>query len=398
MPLTELSVKALKPAEKTIRVFDGHGLYLEITPTGRKYWRLKYRHAGKERLLALGVYPRVTLAQARDKFKAAHKLLEEGQDPSFSMSRRAKRAAAVMSAANSFEAIAREWWEVKKKIWVESHANRIITSFEKDVFPQIGCRPVREITTPELMAVLRTVEKRGVYDTLSRVQQRMRAVFRYAIQTGRAHHNPAAELGGVFVAPRVKHREALAADELPEFLFALKTYPGTPEVKLGIELLLLTFVRPGELRWATWDEFDLEGAVWRIPAERMKMRAPHLVPLSKQTIEILRALHALTGHHQLLFPGSVDKSRPISENTFNDAIRKRLGFAATSHGFRATASTILNEQHFRADAIERQLAHTEKNRVRAAYHRSEYLEERKQMMQWWADYLDAAIGAQKLAA
>ena len=390
MLLTELKVKSLKPRERNFRVFDGHGLYLEVTPAGSKYWRLKYRYNDHEKVLALGVYPIVTLAQAREKFKAARTLLDDGEDPSLSMSKQAKKLAAQLRAANNFEAMAREWWNLKKSTWVADHARRVMTSFESDVFPRIGKRPINEITTPEIVSVLRAVEKRGVFDTVLRLQQRVRAVFRYAIQTGRAQSNPANELGGIWTGHRVKHREALSADALPAFLRALDSYPGTSEVRIGIELLLLTFVRPGEMRWAKWDEFDLENALWRIPGERMKMRAPHLVPLSAQSIRRLTELRERTGDGELLFPGAVSKGRPISENTFNDAIRKRMGFAATSHGFRATASTILNEHKFHADAIERQLAHVERNKVRAAYHRSEYLEERVSMMQWWADYLDQA--------
>jgi len=389
MPLTDPATKAAKPGEKPYKLADAGGLYLEVFPNGSRYWRLKYRHAGKEKRLALGVYPAVSLAEARKKAAAAKKLLEAGEDPAATMSKREKKRAARLKTENSFEAVAREWWANKKGHWTPDHAGCILRSLEADALPALGHRPIAEITPPEVLDVVRAVERRGALDVASRVQQRIKAVFRYAVQTGRASFNPSAELAGVLMTRKVQHRAALSREALPDFVKQLEAYPGSPEVKQALKLLMLSFVRPGELRWARWEEFDLEAKLWRIPGERMKMKAPHLVPLSRQFMEVLEELRPLTGRYALVFPGANDRERPISENTMNDAIRKRLGFAATSHGFRATASTILNEAGFRADAIERQLAHAERNKVRAAYHRSEYLEERAKMMQWWADYLDS---------
>ncbi len=389
MPLTDSTIKTAKPGEKPYKLADAGGMYLEVFPNGSRYWRLKYRHAGKEKRLALGVYPLVSLREARGKREEARRLLDAGEDPAASMTKREKKRAARLKAENSFENLAREWWGNSKGHWTPDHAKRIIESLENEVFPALGHRPITEITSPEVLDVVRAVERRGVLETASRVQQRIKSVFRFAIQTGQAAYNPSAELAGVLMTRKVQHREALSRDALPAFVKQLQTYPGTPEVKHALTLLMLTFVRPGELRGARWEEFDLEANVWRIPAERMKMGAPHLVPLSRQALEVLEELRPLTGRFSLLFPGSNDRTRPISENTLNDAIRKRLGFSATSHGFRSTASTILNEDGFRPDAIERQLAHAEQNKVRAAYHRTEYLEERTRMMQAWADYLDA---------
>ncbi len=389
MPLTDPAIKATQPKDKPFKLADAGGMYLEVFPNGSRYWRLKYRHAGKEKRLALGVYPDVSLKEARGKREAARKLLDAGEDPAASMSKREKKRAARLKAENSFENLAREWWTNTKGRWTPDHAKRIMDSLENEVFPAIGHRSITEITSPEVLDVVRAVERRGVLETASRVQQRIKSVFRFAIQTGQAVYNPSAELAGVLMTRKVQHREALSRDALPSFVKQLEAYPGTPEVKHAIKLLMLTFVRPGELRGARWEEFDLEAKLWRIPAERMKMKAPHLVPLSRQALAVLEDLRPLTGRFALVFPGANDRTRPISENTMNDAIRKRLGFSATSHGFRSTASTILNEDGFRPDAIERQLAHAEQNKVRAAYHRTEYLEERTKMMQAWADFLDA---------
>lgn len=388
MPLTDTALRNAGPGEKPYKLSDAGGLFLLVTPNGGKWWRLKYRHGGKEKLLSLGVYPAVTLAAARKAREEAKALLITGADPAATMTKREKTRAARLKSENGFEALAREWWGKKQGAWTKDHANRILESLVKDAFPSIGHRTITEITPPDILDVLRTIEQRGALDVAARVQQRIKNVFRYAIQTGRAGANPSAELAGVLETRKVQHREAMSREVLPSFLAKLDDYPGTLQTKHALTLIMLTFVRPGELRGARWEEFDLEEKAWRIPGERMKMKAPHLVPLSRQALATLEALRPLTGQHALIFPGANDRERPISENTLNDAIRKRLGIAATSHGFRATASTILNEAGFRADAIERQLAHVERNKVRAAYHRSEYLDERTKMMQWWADYLD----------
>lgn len=363
-------------------------MYLFVTPNGSKYWRLKYRFNGKEKTLALGVSPEVSLAKARDDREAAKKLIQVGIDPV--AKRKKEKRLAVLSAENSFESIAQEWHETKKGEWIESHAHRVLSSLEVDVFPEIGKIPIADINTQDLLSVIRKVERRGALDVASRILQRTNAVFRYAVQTGRIKFNPAIDLKGVLKTRKVEHRLALKASELPTFLSQLDNYAGDPETKLALRLLILTFVRPGELRGAEWAEFDIEKAEWRIPAERMKMQQEHIVPLSHQAIDILNELKPLTGTNDLLFPNRNRNGKSMSENTLIYAMY-RMGYhsRATAHGFRATASTILNEQGWRPDVIERQLAHRERNKVRAAYHRSEYLQERKKMMQAWSDYIDS---------
>lgn len=387
MPLTDTAARQAKPKEAAYKLADSGGLYLLVQPNGAKYWRLKYRIAGKEKVLALGVYPEVKLAEARTKRDEAKKLISSGTDPI--AARREEERQKKIRAGNSFEAIAREWHEQQRGRWTDDTAGRAIALLEADLFPSLGDRPITEITAPMVLEAVRKVEKRGALDVASRALQRAKAVFRYAIQTGRAEYNPASDLAGALKTRKVEHRAALGRSELPELLRKIEAYDGQPVTRLALRLVVLTFVRSGELREASWEEFDLERAEWRIPAERMKMRAPHIVPLSSQAVAILKELQPLTGRYPLVFPGQNDHERPMSENTLLYAMY-RMGYhgRATVHGFRATASTILNESGFRHDAIERQLAHAERNKVRAAYHRSEYLEERKKMMQWWADFLD----------
>ncbi len=388
MPLTNTRISTCKAKKQPYKLTDSGGMYLLVHPNGSKYWRLKYRLHGKEKTLALGVYPDVSLAQARADRDTAKKEIKTGIDPV--VKRREEKHLAILSAENTFEAVAREWHEQKREQWTPDHAGSVIKSLEDDAFPSaLGTKPMNEITAKDVLAVIRKVEKRGALETASRVLQRVASVFRYAVQTGRIEINPATEMKGVLKTRKVEHRPALKATELPAFLTKLDNYSGETVTLHALRLLLLTFVRPGELRGARWNEFDLDNAQWRIPAERMKMRHEHIVPLSKQVIDILNSLKPLTGNSELLFPNRNDKSKPISENTLLYAMY-RLGYhrTATAHGFRATASTILNEQGWRPDVIERQLAHAERNQVRAAYHRSEYLPDRKKMMQHWADYLD----------
>ncbi len=391
MPLTETAIRNAKPGEKPVRLFDGGGLYLEIAPSGGKWWRLKYRIGGKEKRISLGVYPDVGLKEARDRRGEARKVIARGGDPS--AVKQAEKHQAKVQSENSFEGITREWHDKQKGRWVPDHAARVLDSLEKEIFPEYGHLPIDQISPPQVLASIRKVENRGVKDYPARVLQRIHAVFRYAVQTGRATVNPAAEMTGVLKTHKVTHRPALSRADLPEFLAKLENYEGQPQTRLGLRLTLLTFVRSKELRGATWDEFDLMRAEWRIPAERMKMRAEHIVPLSTQAVAVVKELQLLTGCHKLVFPGQSNLQRPMSENTMLYAMY-RMGYhkQATVHGFRATASTILNESGFTPDAIERQLAHAERNKVRAAYHRSEYLEERRRMMQWWADYLDGLKG------
>jgi len=384
--LTHTQVKNIKPGEKAQKLFDGGGLFLLVTPEGGKYWRMKYRHGGKEKLLALGVYPDVKLPGARDGRKKARAQLQAGQDPR--MAEKEEKRVQKMQARNTFEVLAREWHEQQKHRWTPKHSHQVIQSLEASVFPELGERPVAEITPAELLDVLRVVEKRGTLEVAARVLQRCGAVFRYAIATSCAKLNPAADLKGALKAPVAGHYAALEAKELPELMKALDKFPGEKISELATRLLLLTFVRTGELIGAEWQEFDLTAAIWRIPGHRMKMKNDHLVPLSSQALAVLEELKPITGRYALLFPGRRDFHRPMSNVTILHGI-ERMGFKGrtTGHGFRTTASTVLNEMGFNPDAIERQLAHTEKDSVRAAYNRAEYLKDRRELMQAWGDYL-----------
>lgn len=390
MPLSDTAVRMAKPREKPYKLSDSAGLYLEIAPSGSRYWRLKYRFGGKEKRLALGVYPVVTLARARTDALEARRILHDGVDPS--MRKKEREREAKLAAANSFESVARDWHAVMRPKWTEHHTRNVIESLEKDIFPTLGDRPIAELKAPEVLDAIRKIEKRGAIDIAQRVRQRCSAVFAYAIGSGVAENNPVAAMKGVFLTRRKEPRRMLPASELPSFLRNLRTHKGEKTIQLALHLIVLTMVRTAELRGAQWDEFDLERKVWLIPEGRMKMRAPHLVPLSRQAVAILDELRPITGGCDLVFPGRSDRRKPISENTLLYALY-RMGYhqRATTHGFRALASTILNESGlWRPDAIERQLAHKEQNAVRAAYHRSEYLEERARMMQWWADFIDAS--------
>ncbi|MET0156032.1 MAG: integrase arm-type DNA-binding domain-containing protein [Rickettsiales bacterium] len=388
MPLNDAVCKSAKPTEKPRKLADEKGLYLEVMPTGAKYWRMKYRFLGKENRLALGVYPEISLKEAREKRDAARKQLEEGIDPSKEKKR--KKLAQQAEATNGFETIAREWYAGKIGGWTGSHALKVIKRLEADIFPALGVRPAHQITAPELLAVLRGIEERGALDIAKRALQTCGQIFRYAIATGRAERDIAADLRGALKTRKPVNHARLNAKELPEFLQKLSVYDGDPQTRLALRLLILTFVRTTELRGAKWEEIDLEKAEWRIPAERMKMRDPHIVPLSRQALAVLAELRPLTGHSEHVFPNANKPKEYISENTMLFAMY-RMGYhsRATPHGFRATASTILNERGFAADVIERQLAHTERNKVRAAYNHAQHLPERREMMQWWGDYLEA---------
>jgi integrase len=394
MRLTAKTIEAAKPGDKIRKLPDGAGLFLWVHTNGSKYWRLRYRFNGRESTLALGIYPEMSLAAAREARDAARRLIRSGTDPV--QQRKHEKRLARIQAANAFEVIAREWHEKMEGRWSPDHADRVLKSLRKEVFPAIGDRPVNDITPPEVLELLRAVERRDALETAARVLQRVKAVFRYAVQTGRASSNPAAELAGVLKTRKVTHQPALPREELPAFLAALDGYDGHPLTRLALNLLLLTWTRPGELRGARWEEFDIEAATWRIPADRMKMNREHQVPLSPQALAIIEEVRPLSGRFELLFPSERQVTRPMSENTMTYALY-RLGYKsrATAHGFRAVASTIANEEgHFRPDVIERQLAHQEADKVRAAYHRAEYLDDRRRMMQWWSDYLDQqrAIG------
>jgi integrase len=400
--LKAVEVEKAQPKAKPYKLADGGGLFVLVQPNGSKYWRLKYRYAGKEKLLALGVYPDVSLKDARARRDEARKLLANGGDPG-AVKQTQKRNAKI-AAANSFEVIAREYHALKKPIWSYHHATDWINTLEKEVFPKFGHRPLAEIETPDVLDILRAIEARGTFEIRARVLQRVRAVFSFAIGSGRARHNPAAGIGREVLAPtpKVKHLPALEASEMPQFLSALAAYQAlaksSPIVFAATRLLMLTFVRTGEVRGAQWCEFDLDAARWVIPAERMKAREPHTVPLSVQAVEVIRALQPLTGHLPALFPNRNGNGAVISENTVLKVI-ERIGYKGrmTGHGFRSVASTYLNNLGMiRPDMIEAQLAHGDRDQVRAAYNRADYMEYRTAMMQFWADTLDAMQAEKKL--
>ena len=390
MHLTETVIKNTKSGEKSIRVFDGGGLYLEIAPAGGKWWRLKYRFAGKEKRLSLGVYPDVSLKLARDRRDEARRLLANEVDPG--EHRKATRAARKEQTANSFEVIAREWFSKFKPNWVESHADKIISRLERDLFPWIGAHPVSNLTAHELLVCLRRIEARGAIETAHRTLQNCSQIFRYAVATGRAGRDPSSDLRGALSPVKEKHLASITdPTNVAQLLRACDSYQGSFVTSCALRLAPLVFVRPGELRKAEWAEIDLDRAEWNISASRMKTREPHLVPLSKQAIAILRDLKALTGNGRYVFPGARSHSRPMSENAVLAALR-RMGFAKeemSGHGFRAMARTILDEVlQVRPDFIEHQLAHAVRDPNGRAYNRTAHLQERRKMMQQWADYLD----------
>lgn len=389
MSLSDTNIRNTKPAKRPQKLFDERGLYLILQPTGARWWRLKYRFAGKEKLLSLGVYPDVSLKQARLNRDEARKLIAEGVDPS--AKRKIDVAAQRRSSSNSFRAVAEEWLERQHVAEVTASKNRWL--LESFLFPEIGSRPINEITPRELLTALRKIETSGKLETASRAKNKAGQVFRFAILEGKAESDPTASLRGALKSPQVKHHPAITEPKkVGELLRAIDGFSGQPVTACALRLAPLVFVRPGELRKAEWSEFDLGGAIWRIPAERMKMKAAHLVPLSKQAVAILHDLHSLTGRGRLVFPSIRSSQRPMSENTVNGGLR-RLGYSSeemTGHGFRSMAATRLNEMGWRADAIERQLAHAESNKVRDAYtSAAQYLDVRKQMMQAWSDYLDS---------
>lgn len=386
--LTEIAIKSAKPGNAIRKLSDGNGLVLLVYPNGSKYWTFRYRYLGKEKSLSLGIYPTVGLAEARTKLSDARKLLSSGQDPS--EARKAVKRQAVISAGNSFEAVAREWVAAKSPAWTPRYAEFVVRRLEKDIFPRLGARPIKEITAPELLSVVRIIEKRGALELAHRMLQCCGQVFMYGIATGRAERNPASDLKGALKTHVKKTYAHLKVIELPEFLQRLSAYDGHPQTRLAVTLLMLTFVRTTELRGATWEELDLDKGEWRIPAERMKMRRDHIVPLSRQAVAAFRELHRLNGQWKYVFPNPHKPLKHMSENAVLYALY-RMGYhnRTTGHGFRHTASTILNESGlFSADAIERQLAHIQGNKVRAAYNHAQYLPERRKMMQWWADFLE----------
>ena len=388
MKLNARQVDAAKPREKAYKLADGAGLYLEVVPSGSRYWRMKYRFNGKEKRMAFGVYPAVSLAQARALRDEAKKKLAEGIDPSFA--KKEEKLVRDVRLHNTFQAVALEWHGTKVSRWSEGYASDIIEAFNKDIFPYIGQQPVNEIKPLVLLNVLRRMESRGATEKAKKVRQRCSEVFRYAIVTGRAEYNPAADLTSAMSGHESKHYPFLTVEELPDFFKALSGYTGSPLIVLAARLLILTGVRTGELRGAFWSEFDLEKAVWEIPAERMKMKRPHLVLLSTQALEIVQQLKVMSGQYPLVFPGRNDPRKTMSEASINQVF-KRIGYTGkvTGHGFRHTMSTILHEEGFNTAWIETQLAHVDKNAIRGTYNHALYLEGRKEMMQWYGDYVDS---------
>jgi integrase len=383
--LTDTKIKQAKTATKPYKLFDERGLYLIVTARGGRWWRLKYRFGGKEKLLALGTYPEVSLKDARERRDDARKQVAAGVDPS------GERKTAKLIQKDSFEQVAREWFGKFSAVWAPEHASTIIRRLERNIFPWLGARPIGEITAPDLLAVLRRIESRGAIETAHRIKQVCGQVFRYAIATGRAQRDVSAELRGALPPVAERHHGALTKpSEAAALMRAIDGYQGSPEVRCALRFSALTFQRPGEIRKAAWSEIDFDNALWRVPAERMKMGREHLVPLAPQAIESLRELQALTGTGHYIFPGARTAGRPMSENTIVAALRY-LGYEQgkmTAHGFRTLASTLLNEMGWPSDAIERQLAHAERDEGRGAYNRAEYLTERRKMMVAWADYLD----------
>jgi integrase len=390
MPLSDTACRNAKPGARPQKRSDGGGLFLLIAPTGGKLWRFSYRFGGKQKTLAFGAYPVVSLAEARRLRDFAREQLAKGTDPAVTK-KEAKRAAKI-AEANSFEQIAREWHENQREGWTGRTADYVIRRLETDIFPELGSRPIAQIEAPELLDVMRSIERRGAPEIARRALAVCGQVFRYAIVTGRGRRDPAADLRGALKArPRQQHHQAMARDDLPAFLQSLSDYDGDPRTALALRLVVLTMVRTTELRAARWSEFeDLDGnaPLWRIPSERMKMRAEHLVPLAPRAVTILKDLKRLSGDSAFVFP-SRGAEQFMSNNTMLYALY-RLGYhrRATVHGFRGLASTLLNEMGFNSDWIEKQLAHEERNKVRGAYNAAQYLEGRRRMMLHWARFLE----------
>lgn len=389
MKLTDTYLRALKANGKVQKYSDGGGLYLHVSPTGGKLWRMGYRFEGKQKTLSFGKYPAVSLKDARNRRDEAKDLLAAGIDPG--ARKKAVKAAIKAETMNSFEVVAREWFERYKDSWVDHHGKKILARLENDIFPLIGGKAIGAVTAPELLEALRRIEARGAVETAHRALQNCGQIFRYAIATGRAERDTAADLRGALSPVKSTNFASITEPkDIGALLREIDAYPGNMIVRAALRMAPYVFVRPGELRRAEWAEFSLESAEWRIPAARMKMRETHIVPLARQVLTILEDLHRFTGHGRYLFPSMRANSAPISDVTLLAALR-RMGYdkdVMTVHGFRSMASTLLNEQGYNRDWIERQLAHGERNTVRASYNYAQYLPERRRMMQEWADYLD----------
>ncbi|MCU4663760.1 tyrosine-type recombinase/integrase, partial [Klebsiella pneumoniae] len=401
MALTDIKVRTTKPSDKPFKLTDGRGMHLLINPNGSKYWRLQYRFGGKQKVLALGVYPMVSLGEARRKRDEAKKLVSDGIDPS----EKKKADKIEQSEALTFEAVARDWHTACKRKWSDSHSERVLKSLEDNLFSSIGQRKIAELKTKDLLVPVKTVAASGRLEVAARLQQRTTAIMRYAVQNGLIDYNPAQEMSGAIAVAKRTHRPALPFDRFSELLERIESFKGRKLTKLAVKLTLLIFIRSSELRFARWSEIDFENAMWTIPGEReplpgvkhshrgSKMKTPHLVPLSRQALELLKTIREISGECDLVFIGDHDFRKPMSENTVNKALRS-MGYDTTvevcGHGFRAMAcSALIESGKWSRDAVERQMSHQERNSVRAAYiHKAEHLDERKLMLQWWADYLD----------
>ncbi|HAY5619268.1 TPA: tyrosine-type recombinase/integrase [Escherichia coli] len=401
MALTDIKVRTAKPTDKQYKLTDGSGMHLLVHPNGSKYWRLQYRFDGKQKMLALGVYPDVSLADARTRRDDARNLLANNIDPGD----KKKSDKIEQEEARTFEQLAVEWHATNKK-WSEEHSRRVLKSLEDNLFPAIGKRNIADLKTRDLLAPIKSVELSGRLEVASRLQQRTTAIMRYAVQSGLLDYNPAQEMVGAVASSNRQHRPALQLKRIPELLRRIDSYTGRPLTRLAVELTLLVFIRSSELRFARWSEIDFETSMWTIPAEReaidgvkhsqrgSKMRTPHLVPLSHQALAILKDVYKLSGDRDFVFIGDHDHRKPMSENTVNKALRV-MGYdtkvEVCGHGFRAMAcSSLIESGLWSRDAVERQMSHMERNSVRAAYiHKAEHLDERRLMLQWWADFLDA---------
>ncbi|EKZ6150502.1 tyrosine-type recombinase/integrase [Klebsiella aerogenes] len=401
MALTDIKVRTAKPTDKQYKLTDGNGMHLLVHPNGSRYWRLQYRYGGKQKMLALGVYPEVSLADARARRDEARKLLANSIDPGD----KKKNDKVEQEEARTFEQLAIEWHATNKK-WTEEHSRRVLKSLEDNLFPAIGKRNIAELKTRDLLAPIKAVEMSGRLEVASRLQQRTTAIMRYAVQSGLLDYNPAQEMAGAVASSNRQHRPALELRRTPELLQRIDSYTGRPLTRLAIELTLLVFIRSSELRFARWSEIDFETSMWTIPAEReaiegikhsqrgSKMHTPHLVPLSRQALAILKQVHKLSGDRDFVFIRDHDHRKPMSENTVNKALRV-MGYdtkiEVCGHGFRTMAcSSLIESGLWSRDAVERQMSHMERNSVRAAYiHKAEHLDERRLMLQWWADFLDA---------
>lgn len=388
MPLTDVKIRQSRATDKALKLTDSNGLYLEVRPNGSKLWRYRYRIAGKENLFAIGEYPAISLQEARRVRDDARELVKQGIHPSHA--RQSTLANQLTQNTNTFESIAREWLDRKKEQWTPYYLKQATNCLERNAFPKIGRLPIRNVTAAHLLEILQTMEKRGAETYALQLRQWCSSVFRHAVVTLRADGDPAGALKGAIQRPKINHSKPMTAAQIGDFKARLDTYGGNLTTVIAMRLMLYTFVRTVELRKAPWEEFDLGSALWKIPAERMKMRRPHVVPLARQAVALLTDLKRVTGAGTWLFPNFRRPDDVMSATTINRAL-EHMGYATglwTGHDFRATASTRLHEMGFRPDVIELQLAHVETNKTKAAYNHAEYMAERRNMMQAWADWID----------